>query len=424
MIVSDYVEELEAEEVGLDIVRPKMDKFIADDIVGYFKKQKGFEDVPDFMIRDVYKTYYNPQEEIRYECNEMMYWWHEMLQNANNYLLKTVTTNKPGYSFIATKHIIDLLRVQIEENEDFKNMLDNMQGDNDQDGEGQPQPGDGNGGGGNQPNMDQINQNIQNGMDKAVKKASDEIQKKEDAQEAMGGGDIAGKTPSDIELLEDRMEMIRDVVLSKGEVGRLIKHSIKGFKKGFGTRTIITEETMLEADVVDDLIDQHYLFHEALAMDVNVRDHQSQMVAFDLYIDISGSMSSQMSIYGKNVSRINMAIALAARMNAMGCLGELYKFNGAIYPMKDVDDIWKLRVDGGTNIELCMQQIKKLGRPSVILTDGDDGFQTYTENAFIMTIAPNVGRGYFSQPACERMIKNKKYIQYDGRKLVTPKLSK
>lgn len=404
---------------AIDIVRPELEQWMADDMINYFRKDDGFKNVPDFMIRDVFKTYYNPQEDIKYECNELMFWWHEMLQNANNYLLKSVTINKPGYSFIATKHIIQLLREEIEQNEDFKDMLNDMQGGGDQD-PSQPSPGSGSG----QPNMDQINQNIQDKMEQASQDASDEIQQKEDAQEAMGGGDLAGKGPTDIEMLEEKMQMIKDVVLNKNEVGRLIKRSIKGFKKGFGTRQITTEESLFEADVVDDLIDQHYLFDEILAMDVNVRDSRSQMVAFDLYIDISGSMTSSMNIYGKSVSRMNMAIALTARMNTMGCLGELYVFNGGIRKLKDVEDIWRLNPSGGTDIERCMKQIKGNGRPSVILTDGEDGFSTYAESAFIMSISPHSGTSYFNQPACARMVKNKKYIQYDGKKLITPTLKK
>ena len=396
----------------IDIVRPELEQWMADDMIDFFRKDEGFNNVPDFMIRDVFKIYFNPQEEINYQCNELMYWWHEMLQNTNNYLLKATTVNKPGYSFIATKHIINLLREEIEKDEDLKNKANDPNGAGDPNGPG----------GGSQPDLDKINQNIQDKMEQASKDASDEIQDKEDAQEAMGGGDLAGKGPCDIEKLEERMEMIKDVVLNKQEVGRLIKHSIKGFKKGFGTRCIVTEESLFEADVVDDLIDQHYLFDEILAMDVSVRDYKTQMVAFDLFIDISGSMDQQLAVYGKSIKRINMAIALASRMNNMGCLGEVYAFNGSIHKLEDADAIWNLNTSGGTDIEKCMQQIKKSGRPSVILTDGEDGFETYTDNAFIMSISTHSGSSYFNQPACSKMVKNKKYIQYNGKNLIVPKL--
>ena len=393
----------------LDIVRPDLDSYTADSLVHYFKKQQGFENVPDYMIRDVYKSYFNPYEEMKYECNEFMYWWHEMLQNTNNYLLKTVTQNKPGHSFIAMKHIIEILREEIEKDENLKNKANDPGGD-----------GDGNGSGGAQPDFSQANQNIQDKMDQAVQKASDEIDQKEEESEMTGDGSLAGKSVSDIELMEERIQMINDVMISKKEISKLINQSIKGFKSGFGTRTILTEDSLFEADTVEDLIDEHYLFSELLAMDVSVRDHRQLMTSFDLYIDVSGSMSDKMQVYGKKVERLQMAIALACRMNTFGCLGNVYAFNDNIREIGH-EGIWHLRTSGGTRIEKCMQKIKKEGRPSVILTDGDDGFSTYTDNAFIMTISPSTGGYYMNQDAVKRMVKNRKYLQYDGKKLVFPK---
>ena len=87
-----------------------------------------------------------------------------------------------------------------------------------------------------------------------------------------------------------------------------------------------------------------------------------------------------------------------------------------------MDRVWHLRPNGGTDIEKCMQLIKQNKRPSVILTDGEDGFNTYTDNAFIMSIDPGNNSNYFNQPACKKMVQNRKYIQYNGKKLITPKL--
>lgn len=399
----------------LDIVHPDIDQFTAQELVDFFKvKQKGFENVPDFMIRDVYKSYFNTYEEMKYQCNELMQWWHGMLQNTNNYLLKTVTQNKPGYSFIAMKHIINVLREEIEKNEDLKNHCNNGGGQDPNDSNGQR--------GGGQPDFDETNQNIQDKMEQAIKEAAQEIEEKEQDAETVGDGDLAGKGVSDILLQEERIQMINQVKINKKEIGKLINHSVKSFKKGFGSKTILSEESLFEADVVEDLIDEHYLFDAILAEDVSVRDHRQLMTAFDLYIDVSGSMDSEMNVYGKQIKRLQMAIALACRMKGLGCLAEVYAFNDSIKKIGE-EGIWHLRTSGGTNIERCMQQIKKSGRPSVILTDGDDGFSTYTDMSFIMTISPSTGKGYWSQESVKKMIRNGKYIQYDGKSLIRPKLN-
>lgn len=399
---------------SFDIVRPEIDRWTAESLVDYFKDKAGYENVPDFMIRDVFKSYFSQSDEMKYNCPEYMHWWHEMLQNVNNYLLKTVTQTKQGHSFIAMKHIIKLLRDEIEKNEDFKDKCNDPGGDQ---GDGQ---GNGSGSG---PNLDDINNNLKQNLEEAVQNASDEIEKKENESEMTGSGNLAGMSPDDINILEDKASFIDQVVISKKQVAKFINKSIKGFKQGFGSKQIVTEESLFEADVVDDLLDEHYLFNNLLALDVSVRDSKQQMVAFDLYIDVSGSMSSSMQIYGRNVERIQMARALAIRMQIMGCLGNIYAFNNRVREIKE-DQIWNLGTSGGTTIENCMTQINKLRRPSVILTDGDDGFQTYAEDAFIMSISPSTGGYYMNQEPVKKMIRNRKYIQYDGKNLITPKNKK
>lgn len=400
---------------AFDIVHPDLDKFTADSLVNYFKKnQTGFDNVPDFMIRDVFKSYMNPYENMKYKCSEFMYWWHEMLQNTNNYLLKTITQNKPGYSFIATKHIIELLKEEIENNEDLKNHCNDLQ--NNEDNENNE-----NNSSKSNPDFSDVNKNIQDKIKESVKKASKEIKEKEEESDIIGDGQLAGKGVDEILLQEERIEMIQQVKINKKEIGRLINHSIKSFKKGFGSKTILSEESLFEADVIEDLINEHYLFSELLSEDVSVMDKRELMTSFDLYIDVSGSMSSNMNVYNKNVSRIEMAIALTCRMRKLKCLGNIYAFNSNIKSI-DEEDIWHLSPSGGTNIEKCMIKIKKENRPSVILTDGEDDFNTYTDNAFIMAIAPIHNQNYFRKKSVLKMVKNQKFIQYNGEKLIRPSI--
>jgi hypothetical protein len=418
----------------IDIVKPDISEWLQQDVIDYFRQKSGYDNVPDVMIRDIFKLYLNPQKEIQYDCNELMYWWHGMLQNVNNYLLKTITVNRTGYSFIAAKHIVKLLRNEIENNEDFKNFLQNgnqndqqssqNQGEGDGDGQDkQDQSQNQNNGSGDssQPDFNKINDSLQNNMESTVKEATEEIDEKQKAEDFLGESG-AGKSPSDIELLNERVEIIKDVVLSKREVGKMIKKSIKGFKKGFGVRTIVKEESLFDADEVSDLLDEHLLFNEILAMDVAVRtNEEQQQTAFDLYIDISSSMRMMMKVNGKSLQRIQLATALAAKMNVMGCLGDVYLFNNGISKVEK-DAIWRLNPSGGTSIERCILNVKRTKRPSVILTDGDDRFQSYCENAMIMTIGVKEGRASRQGQAAVKMIKEGKYIQYNGTNLVKPKV--
>lgn len=390
----------------LDIVHPPIDKWTEEDLIRYFRhpeREEEYKDVPDFMIRDIFKSYYNPSEEMRYKCDEHMYWWQEMLNNMGNYLLKTTTENKLGHSFIALKHIAKMLAKIIEQDEDLKNQLQDP-------------------GGNGQNDMSGANDRIKNSMGQAAQDASDEIEQKQQMDDQIGDGDLAGKGPSEMMQMEENAQMIESVMLNKKEVGKMINMSIKGFHKGFGTKSIVTEEGLFEADEIEDLLDEHYLFSDVLMMDVSVRDMQSQMTAFDLYIDISGSMSGQMTIDGKSVNRLEMAMALACRMRQMGCLGDVYKFNGSIAPMNQ-EDIFKLKTSGGTDIEKCMKAISKSQRPTVILTDGEDNFHTFTKYAFIISIV-GCSEYRIKDENVQRMIRAKKYLAYGNNKLYVPKLKR
>jgi len=394
----------------LEIIKPELPYDVKSELIDYFRntdsvKSQEFADIPDFMIGDIFNSYNTPYEEMKYELNDTQYWWYDMLQRLNSYLLKTVTQNKGGYSFIALKHAMKLLAKILEE-EEKENGTDPMDGPN----------------GPNPEQQKRMNDKIDAGMQKVMSDTSEEIRKVKDTEEMIGdGGNAAGKGPSELEELAQKAEILKDVMLNKRQVSRFIKKSIKGFKKGFGIKQIITEEDLFDSNSPEEILDEHYLFNEFLFADIAVRDTTSQMTAFDLYIDISGSMSSSLQLKdGASVRRIKMAMTLGLKMNQMKCLGKLYKFNTNIYPITP-DDLWRLGPSGGTSIESVMHKIKRTGRPSVILTDGEDHFSTYCENAFIMSII-NPRSYHLEEDLVKRMIKAKKYIIYKNGDLVIPKL--
>jgi len=389
----------------LEIIKPDVPYDLAQELISYFRENetmaKQYESVPDFMIRDIFNSYVTSYEDMKYDGGEQMNWWFDMLQTMNNYLLKTVTQNKIGYSFITLKHIMKLLA----------KVLDEEDQDNDcQDGKGPQQKG----------QSQSIHDKLRNGMDQAVQEANQEITEKQ-ASDDLLGGNSAGKTPIEMSENDEKIEKLKDVILNKKMISQFIKRSIKGFKTGFGVKHIVTEEDLFDSEEMDDLLDEHYLANAALYEDIAVRDIKNQMTAFDLYIDVSGSMSS--GIYfkdGSSVNRLNMAMALALKMNQMKCLGNIYAFDTRIDKISN-EQLFTMRPRGGTNIEMVMQKITKTKRASVILTDGEDQFTTYTPDAFIMSII-EPGSYMLEHDNIIKMVKAKKYIVYKDNKLIIPKL--
>jgi len=394
----------------LEIIKPELPFEVRSELVNHFRTEANqieqYNDIPDFIIGDIFNSYNTPYEEMKYELDDTQYWWYDMLQGLNSYLLKTVTQNKGGYSFIALKHAMKLLAKIIQEEQN----------------ESDPTSLDGSGKNPSQSQQNRINDKIKDGMQQLMEDTSKEIQKVQDIEEMIGdGGGAASKGPSELKELENKADYLKNVILNKKSVSRFITKSIKGFKRGFGVKTIVTEEDLFDSSNIEEILDEHYLFNEFLFADIAVRDTTAQMTAFDLYIDISGSMSSSIQLKdGALVQRLKLAVSLALKMNQMKCLGQIYKFNTLIFPIEN-EDLWKLHTSGGTHIENVMQMIKKTGRPSVILTDGEDTFWTYSENAFLMSII-NPHEYRLNDDLTKRMIKAKKYIIYKDGDLIIPKL--
>jgi len=391
----------------LEIIKPELPENLKTTIIDYFRgniegtkqnllKNK-FANVPNFMIKDLFNSYLTKETDLRYMSGESMHWWYSMIKQMNNYLLKIVTQDKPGYSFIALKHVMELLAEIMDE-------------ENKEDSRGE----------GDKPKKDHSDK-IQKAMKQITKNIAADIEKQKDASD-MTGTSNPGKEPSDIIRSESRMKLMNDVILSKKTVSKFIDKSIKSFKTGFSTKTTNIEEDLIDSEVQDDILDEYLLSNNMMIPDITVRDKKPRAMLFDLYIDVSGSMKSRIYINNKSVTRINLAQTLGIKMKKMNCLNNLYAFSSHIMSFeKDHDAIWNLKAQGGTNIDRVIQNVRNTKRPSIILTDGDDRIGVYDKNVFLMSIVEESSHRHTTEIA-RKMIKQKKYLTYQDGKLIVPKL--
>ena len=412
----------------LDIIHPDMPDDIMDDIINFFRKgsngedKEAYKDVSDFMIRDVFKQYYNRTEDIHYEMDESQHWWHEVLTLMNNYLLKVITEERFMNSFVAAKHAIKALRNEIKKEKE-----------KDESGGGGV-PGDGkdnrnapNSGPGGNTGQD-FKEGLQEGLNQAARDTMAEIKERENIDEQFGmgdGGNSAGKGPSevpeDIQDLRDRLAMFEDVILNKNEVSKFVKKSVASVKAGIGGKPMYVEDSLLDADEISDLLNEEYLVDLALIPDITVLETRYSL-KYDLYVDVSGSMNSSCKLSNdKSVNRLNLAAILAVKMEQMGLLADFYKFNTKIMPLKDKKRILNMSVSGGTNIEMCVQAAKKKGRPSVILTDGCDQIDTYSDMVYVIAldvgyISPHGAWSLYHNRGQSVVFQNGKFVS--GKKLM------
>ena len=104
----------------------------------------------------------------------------------------------------------------------------------------------------------------------------------------------------------------------------------------------------------------------------------------DLYLDCSGSMSSQRSFEGSSLRMIDLVKGIAMVLYRMGMIENLYFFDGSLYKIDNINEISILSFSrsGGTDFNNVVNQIKKHGNNSVIITDGYDSCEEYTDKAF------------------------------------------
>lgn len=389
----------------LNIIKPDLDTYTAKQLIEYFKDPytepdfQKYSSVPDFMIKDVFNAYYGREDETIYETSEGMHWWYKMLLQLKNYLLKVGTENKEGYSFIATKHIVEILREILDE---------------EQNKDPNRQPGD-------EPSKDH-SKKIADRMKSATQNIIQEIEKCQKSEDLLGTK--PGKNINDVIESGPRIKMLENVLINKKSIDKLINKTIKNVKTGFSSKSFVVEENILDADQYDDMMDEYMLANNAMIPDMSVQERKQKNILFDLYIDVSGSMRSSIYVNNRPVERLKLAQTLALKMQQLNCLNNLYSFNTNLRSYeKNYDELWCLDARGGTNITKVIENITATKNPSVILTDADDRIHAYDDNAFVISIVENDNMDYRITDSVKKMLKNKKYLLYKSGSIVIPKIN-
>jgi hypothetical protein len=392
--------------------------------------------VPEFMIRDVFKQYYN--QDIKYQMKKDTYWWKDTLSSVDNYMMKVCTKKSIMNSAIITKHIAITLQEEMMKNPDWEQEMNNLNeeaksaadeakkenGQRPGEGEGQGESKDGNpngesngngnsqgsgngdgqsnsdgklegpkDSGGNQTQRSQVSDvfpGLKESIDKAMEKAAEEIRQKEELANSISGLD-PHKSADDLSTLETINDITRSDKMTVRSVNKFVKKTIKGFKSALSGAISEFEEPLLDADSINDLVEVEYLGLEYLIDDINVKNSEAS-IKFDLYIDKSGSMSSSIELEnGKRIARMDLAKVLAFQMNRLGILNNVYKFDNKLYKM-EIGNIFGLSANGGTQIDICVEKIVQTKIPSVVLTDGDDNINIYDDNVYVLGLDQGIVR--------------------------------
>ena len=384
------------------------------------------------LINDVYSIYVNGEVKRRPNdgSNSIR---HKVLDRVYDYLTKVVTVDSPLFTNILTRELALVLQkiddeVRKEQEEQGKpgNGLesgqdekgqqqegggDEQEGENGSDGSGQSDAesnGAGKGTGGESvrrdDDLEKMVDKVFDNNAKEIEDAKNEADKKIKELESQLSKDdlktLSNGNPEFLDEVDKLRDIIKDLNFNKNSIRSVLDKILNESQNYFSTKHTVVEENIFECEECEDLFGLEFLNPifknaEILNMGNNSRVYKGK---FDLYVDCSGSMSSEETFENKRIRMMNLAKGIASTLNKMGLIENLYFFESQLYKVDNVNDLTILGFSksGGTNFNLVMEKIQEEGNNSVILTDGFDNCNIYDKKAFWIGVGGTQFDGYGS----------------------------
>lgn len=369
------------------------------DILAFHQKLKeNYEKFPKHLKHDIFKMYYHKMQKLEFEerssGNETKY---RFLEKANNPVGKIMTEGSNMKSAIFARnmmmyYLMQMTQLEYINPEAHDQMQKGLNGDSDFDNDAAEKA------------FDKMTDSAtsKKAMERALNEAQEtckamdehldkDIQEKMFDQANKPGNDgtpQAGKmSPEYIRTIGAKLSEIK---MSMGALKDKLKKLLDKSASYFSARKITVYDDLFNATDVSGLEDfelLHPKLRKIFAEDVQVKDTKS-VGKIDVYIDISGSMSSGCGVKdleGRDVSRIQFAKSMLAKLKEMNMLNDVYLFDTRLKKYRnDLISISMIDTGGGTTIDVAVNNIAQVGRNGIIITDAEDRCQTFTDKAFFI----------------------------------------
>ena len=302
---------------------------------------------------DCFKLWFNKDKVIK--INPRMYWFHNFLTELDNHLLKTITEDRFAYSFLAASVVIEKLGKYFSSHDYDQDDLEDL---NEKIKKGE----------------DITGNNMSQALSKIAGSSVNKIKKDMKNAEAMGIG--KSTDPSQIEVVSSMLNsnMLNKMKLDKSSINSFVKHIVNRASQTVGGKCETIDESIFDAEEIDDIKNIENFLHEILFDDLVVED-KKYYLNFDLYIDDSGSMTNKTNFTNSNVSLRALSRMFAFKLEKLNLVKNIYLFahSGSLFKITK-EKLFTEIIDGGTDIEQCIENAKKTNRPAIIVTDGWDHF--------------------------------------------------
>mgnify|MGYP001002419124 CR=1 FL=1 len=397
--------------------KPDLDKF-------HKKLQQNYEKIPRSMKYDIHKMYYHKIEKLEFEeRTDKNHGRYKFLERANNPVGKIMSEGSNLKSAIFTKnmmlyYLMQLTMMEYTDPEAHKQMMQSLGGN------GNPDQNDDFDDSMNKMMDNQLSKNM---LDKMMKDAQDtckmmdqnidkEIQEKMFEDSDKSGGNQAGKLSPD--YMRQITAQLQNMRINTTSLKDQIKHLLDRSTSFFSARKEVIYDDLLntqDVSALDDFELLHPKLRKLFIEDIQVKDVK-YLGKIDVYVDISGSMSSNCGAKnseGKNVSKIDFAKSIIAKLKEMDMLNDVYLFDTRVKKYRnDLISISTIGCGGGTTINEAVRSIIRNDLNSLVITDAEDHCDVYSNKAFFI----GVEGARFTSFTSEYM-QAKQCVVFDGKRI-------
>jgi uncharacterized protein with von Willebrand factor type A (vWA) domain len=404
-----------------DDKKPDMSTFLG-------KVRENYRKFPKHIVKDIFKMYYHKMDRLTFEeRTDTNYTKYKFLEKANNPVAKIMTEGSNLKSSIFARNILGhyitrLTAMDYLDADASDKIKQSMEGGGDFDNDGVDEA--------MKSMMDSTHG--KNGLEKAMQEATDlckqmddtmdgDIQEKmfENATES-GADNTAGQLSPD--YIRHIAQKLSRISLSMGSLKEKIKKLLDKSVSYFSARQEVEYEDLLNSDNIaglEDYVLLHPKLRKIFVEDVQVKNTKS-VGKIDLYIDISGSMSSGCGVNdadGNYISRIDFCKSFAAKLLELDMLNNIYLFDTKVKKYKtDLISISMLDCGGGTTINRAVESIERNGVNALVITDAEDGCTIYSEKAFFIGLK-GANFCHFNEETIAQYSNKDQVVIFDGARI-------
>jgi hypothetical protein len=399
-------------EEEISIINGELEEYSFNSFLLNIRNNNLFENLEDYEIKDIYDIYYS-KKYLYLDGNTR---WENILNKLDKKNYKFLTNNDIDFTEKIVMKLCEFLDLFYQDEKEEKEEKDENSNKS-----------------GNKGLNDSNKEEFDELMSKAFEEIDDLVEEKNEEQNGTSKINIKSNSVTDKSV----ENLLNKVKFSSSTMDSFITKTIKSFKQHFSNISRFEYEEILDSDLIEDIDGVEYLplvkDYPVLWSEVfNIKKILSCVV--DCYVDRSGSMSSNCNIneyhnsFAKdnksqpsNISYYDLAKVLAYKLYKSDYLSDLYWFT-TYFEKINLDSFLKTSTQGGTSIDCAIENVLKQKRPSLIISDGDDTINIYSDMVYIINVSPDCYFRMISKntEAVRKMLQNKQIIGFIDNKFFLP----